>query len=207
MPKILLTFLPAFYDHLDDLKEDAATNEVAIKQLELLVDFLRTEHASELEKLSSFLAHEEITFDLLWAILLPNKEYYTVDPRTGQPRAVILKWATEQVSMAGPYYSLDCEYLESFGDSATSSKDRSAKQASKKFGRAKHTGAIFDFQGAVKITSLGIYPMEYHHKIDEVRNMLIARGKKWAAHDGMHHVAYSGIAYQATGRRVYVSIC
>jgi hypothetical protein len=202
----LLTFLPAFCDHLEDLKEDEETNEVDIKQLGLLIDFLRTEHASELERLASFLAHEEITFDLLWATLIPDKEYYTADRRTGQPRAVILKWATEQCSMAGRFYSLDCEYLESFGDSAATIKDRSAKQASKKFGKAKYTGTIFEFQGAVKITSLGIYPMEYHHKIDEVRNMLIARGKKWADHDGMHHVAYSGIAYQATGRRVYVSI-
>jgi hypothetical protein len=198
----LLIFLPVFCDHLEDLKEDTVTNEIAIKQLELLIDFLKTDHASELERLACFLAHGEITYDLLWAILIPEREYYTVDWQTGQPRAVILKWATDN----GFGYSLDCEYLESYGDSAATSRDRSAKQATKKFGRAKYMGSIHSFQGAVKITSLGIYPMEYHHKIDEVRNMLIARGKKWAAYDGMHHVAYSGIAYQVTGRRVYVSV-
>lgn len=183
----------------------SSEDELAATQLSILVDFLKTENASDLERLAQFLDHEEITFDLLWAILIPNKEYYTIDRRTGQPRAVTLKWATYQVGQCGPYYSLDCEYLESFGDAAVGKAQSALKQNTKKFGKAKHTGSIFAFQGAVKINSLGIFPMEYHHRMEEVRQMLITRGKKWAKYDGMHHVAYTGIAYQAMGKRIYVS--
>jgi len=154
------------------------------------------------------LEHDEITFDLLWAILIPNKEYYTTDRRTGQARAVMLKWATQQCSTAtGPYFDLDCEYLESFGNSPDE-KTRNKKQHNKKFGRAKYNATIYGFQGAVKITSLNIFPMEFHPRIDEARNLLIARGRKWAAHDGKHHVSYSGIAFQETPygglKRLYV---
>jgi hypothetical protein len=151
------------------------------------------------------LEHDEITFNLLWTILIPNKEYYTTDRRTGQPRAVLLKWATEQFSQAGPYFDLDCEYLESFGNSPDD-RTRDKKQHNKKFGRAKYHGTIYGFQGSVKITSLNIFPMEFHPRIDEARDLLIARGRKWAAHGGKHHVSYSGIAFQST-KRLYVCAC
>ncbi|KIM25038.1 hypothetical protein M408DRAFT_331498 [Serendipita vermifera MAFF 305830] len=219
-PRVLLTFYPALLSHheelevkMDDGSESSEEENTKVNQLGLLLEFLRTEYASELDELASLLEHDEITFDLLWAILIPNKEYYTTDSRTGQPRAVILKWATQQCSQAtGPYFDLDCEYLESFG-SAADDKSRSAssskKQHNKKFGRARYNGTIYGFQGAVKITSLNIFPMEFHPRIDEARKMLIKRGKKWAAHDGKHHVAYSGIAFQNTQfggtKRLYIN--
>lgn len=197
--------------HFEELEAKAEEGDVKVKQLGLLLDFLRNEYGSELDQLASLLEHDEITFDLLWAILIPNKEYYTTDTRTGQPRAVVLKWATQQCSQAtGPYFDLDCEYLESFGN-APDDKSRSKKQHSKKYGRAKYTGTIYGFQGAVKITSLSIFPMEFHPRIEEARKLLINRGRKWAAHDGKHHVSYSGIAFQNTQfggtKRLYVSDC
>jgi hypothetical protein len=183
---------------LEELEANAEEEDAKVKQLGLLLDHLRNEYKSELEQIKSLLEHGEITFDLLWAILIPNKEYYTTDPRTGQPRAVILKWATQKCSQAtGPYFDLDSEYFESFGNPP----DDKSKQQRKKFAMAKHSATIYGFQGAVKITSLNIFPMEFHPRIDETRNLLITRGKKWAAYDGKHHVSYSGIAFQSIAAR------
>lgn len=203
-PKVLLTFYPALCKHLEKLDEEGEENSLVATQLALLVDFLRTEYANDLERFAALLDHKEISFDLLPLLLIPQKEYHIVDARTGQPRAVILKWATHQCGPLGPYYSLDCEYLESAGHSA-SSKDKGAAKNEKKFGRARHVENIWAFQGAVKINSLAAFPMEYHPRVGEVRQTLIERGKKWAAYDGVHHVAYSGIAFQTNRKRIYVS--
>ena len=225
-PRVLLTFYPALLTRFEELEAKDADADVeegkkspVVTQLGLLLDFLRTEYGSELDQLASLLEHDEITFDLLWGILLPNKEYYTTDPNTGSPRAVVLKWATQQCSQAtGPYFDLDCEYLESFGNNpdektrTASGRMRRQQQGghNKKFGRAKFTGTIYGFQGAVKITSLNIFPMEFHPRMEEARKELIERGKKWAGHDGKHHVSYAGIAFQNTPfggtKRIYVGV-
>jgi hypothetical protein len=193
---------------MKEKQEEGDLADLATVQLGLLIEFIRTEYASEIKRIDILLSHGEITFDYLWAILIPNKEYYTTDSRTGQPRAVILKWATQQCSQSGPYFDLDCEYLESYGNSPRNRK-QGVKESDRKFGRAQMSNIIWGFQGAVKIHNLNIFPMEYHPRVDEVREQLIQRGKKWASYDGMHHVSYQGIAFQnemyGGKKRIYVS--
>jgi hypothetical protein len=210
-PKILITFYPALRDHLEGLQEETIEKEegkpYAVDQLALLLDFVKTEYDTILTRIDSLLEHGETTFDLLWAILLPDIEFFTADPKTGQPRAVILKWATEGCGMMGPYYSLDCEYVEAFGNQPeTTPEDNGIAQLDqKRFGRAKMAITIMGFQGAVKIHQLRTFPMDNHPKRDEMRARLIERGRKWAAHDGIHHKHYNGIAFLNEGRRIFVS--
>ena len=174
----------------------------------MLLDFVKTEYATILARIDSLLEHGEITFDLLWAILLPDIEYFTLDPKCGQPRAVILKWATEGCGMMGPYYNLDCEYIEAFGNQPETTLDGEdiARTDKKRFGRAKMTSMMMGFQGAIKIHQLRTFPLDYHPKKDETRARLIERGRKWAAHDGIHHKHYNGIAFLDETRRIFVSL-
>ena len=211
-PKILITFYPSLCEYLQELQEETTLKEegkpYAVDQLALLLDFVKTEYATILARIDSLLEHDEITFDLLWAILLPNIEYFTLDPKCGQPRAVILKWATEGCGMMGPYYSFDCEYIEAFGNQPETTLDGEgiAQTDKKRFGRAKMTCMIMGFQGAVKVHQLRTFPIDYHPKKDEVRARLIERGRKWAMHDGIHHKHYNGIAFLDETRRIFVSL-
>lgn len=179
-----------------------------VDQLALLLDFVKTEYSTMLARIDSLLEHGEITFDLLWAILLPELEYFTSDPKCGQPRAVVLKWATEGCGMMGPYYSLDCEYVEAFGNQPDTTLDDEgiARTDKKRFGRAKMTSMITGFQGSIKIHQLRTFPMDYHPKRDEIRARLIERGRKWATHDGIHHKHYNGIAFLDEAKRIFVSL-
>lgn len=211
-PKILITFYPPLYEHLEELQEETIEKEegkpYAVDQLALLLDFVKTEYAAMLARIDSLLDHGEITFDLLWAIMLPNIEYFTADPKSGQPRAVILKWATEGCGLTGPFYTLDCEYIEAFGNQPEKALDGAviARTDKKRFGRAKMTSMIEGFQGAVKIHQLRMFPMDYHPKRDEIRTRLIERGRKWAAHDGIYHKHYNGIAFLDAEKRIFVSL-
>ena len=207
-----MTFYPALCEHLEELQQETIKKEegkpYAVDQLALLLDFVKTEYATILARIDSLLEHGEITFDLLWAILLPDIEYFTLDPKCGQPRAVTLKWATEEYGEMGPYYSLDCEYIEAFGNQPETTLDGEniPRSDKKRFGRAKMTSIIMGFQGAIKIHQLRTFPLDYHPKKDEVRARLIERGRKWAAHDGIHHKHYNGIAFLDETRRIFVSL-
>lgn len=211
-PKILITFYAALREHLEELQDDNTEEEEGkprvAGQLALLLDFVKTEYAKMLERIDSLLEHGEITFDLLWAILLPEIEYFTLDPKCGKPRTVILKWATEGCGMTGPYYTLDCEYVEAFGNQPDTTRDGEdiACTDKKRFGRAKMTTMIMGFQGSIKIHQLRMFPIDYHPKRDEIRARLIERGRKWAAHDGIHHKHYSGIAFLDETKRIFVSL-
>lgn len=54
---------------------------------------------------------------------------------------------------------------------------------------------IGEFRGARKITSLSVYPLNYHKNEQELRQRLIARGKKFVALSGVQYKSYEGMAY------------
>ncbi|KZT53091.1 P-loop containing nucleoside triphosphate hydrolase protein [Calocera cornea HHB12733] len=190
-PQILLAWLPFLRTHLDTLKakeeptEDEKTTTI---HLTILVEFLDTEYQSTLEQVNGLVPHGEITFELLWAILLPRTLMYTSCSTTDQSRAVELVGAEMHTPWPSPHYwELDCRYV----DSCASLSDEHAK-----FGHAQMTIRIPMFKGSAKITSLSAYPMKFHSRQDELRTKLIARGKRWVELEGMHHLAYDGVAFK-----------
>ncbi|THH09758.1 hypothetical protein EW145_g1774 [Phellinidium pouzarii] len=87
-PQIILAFLPQLQQHSDTLAEQESKTEDQTRahaHLKLLVNFMRTEYADTLTRLSGFLAHGEIAFDLLWALLFPRTLIYFTCPTTGEP--------------------------------------------------------------------------------------------------------------------------
>ena len=65
----------------------------------------------------------------------------------------------------------------------------------KKFGYGMIGEEIAEFSGARKITSLDCYPLRYYKNDDQLREELIARGKKFVSLCGVHYKAYTGMAY------------
>ena len=203
MPESLLPFYYIILEYLDNLdsKTPEDADDSVIKQLDLLLDYLRSENQSYFATIDAQLANKEISFDYLRAILIPGREFYITDSSTGQPRAVILRKATKHQSQMTWYYSLSCEYLESYGDAPSKPTDETRGR----FGRASYSSTINQYKGTRKINSFSCFPMEYHLRKDEIRRMLIERGKRWASYDGMHHITYTGIGYQGGGKH-YVRV-
>lgn len=54
---------------------------------------------------------------------------------------------------------------------------------------------IGEFRGARKITSLPLYPLQYHKNEEQLRKDLIDRGKKFVALSGVQYKSYDGMAY------------
>jgi hypothetical protein len=188
-PQLLLAFLPRLKNYQSTLGSEEISGSSACddkKHLNLLIEFLETEYAPTLRKIANLVTHGEITFDLLWAILLPQSVIFTSCHTTSEPRAVRLRRISQYTGMFSSYWNLDCEYFEASEEFASTGQQ---------FGLATMKLEIPKFDGVVKIAELSAYPIEMHPSADEVRAKLIRRGRKWVELSGVHHKQYTGVAY------------
>jgi hypothetical protein len=109
-----LTFLPAFLTYRDEFVEKKTKTEeegyvLASVNVLRVLDWLHTDYRSTVSTLKNLLAHEEITFDLLHAILLPRSIFVAQCAVTDEPRAFKLITASCTAADGLPMYQLSCE--------------------------------------------------------------------------------------------------
>lgn len=156
--------------------------------LDLLLKYLDSEHRTTLLQIQNLQDHEEVSFDLLWYILVPRTLFFLPCPVSGEPRvAKLISGNTHTGAFDQKYWDLKLEYTDASGSTDANSPV---------FGRAVLDIMINSFKGTKKITSLAAYPLSLHPQADELAEKLIERGQKWAGLDGCHHMRYDGIAYQ-----------
>ncbi|KAF2732216.1 hypothetical protein EJ04DRAFT_514069 [Polyplosphaeria fusca] len=162
-----------------------------IAQCKLLSDYLSLDYAAIKKKLRPMLKAGQITYEFLWALFKPNTIAYT--PTYGSvddPRCFRVDYAMElPVSPFSDetFYSIQGRYLEYDG---------------KIFGLGDFGESIEAFKGVRKITTLSVYPLEYHKTPVEVRTKLVERGKKFVALQGMNYRLMKGLGYQKQKRGV-----
>jgi hypothetical protein len=117
-------------------------------------------------------------FKQIWTILEPGCLVY--HKSNGQDRVYKVKTAKFENTNFGEVYKLDCLYVDFDGE---------------RFGMNKVALNINSFRGTKKITTFVAYPLIFHEKVDELRQTLIERGRKFEAYKGYHFVAYQGIAW------------
>ena len=160
---------------------EESQNKTLVSHLTLFIDYISTDYAPTARRLYPLLAHHEITFDLLWALFLPNTLVYTVCAGSNEPRCLKLDWAEQKETMdRGRFFQLDCHYVDYDG---------------KTFGEANAVLEIDEFRGVKRIDSLGVFPLAYHEEEETVREKLIQRGRKFGSLKGMHYKFYKGIAF------------
>ncbi len=184
------------------LLEEGSEKETAASHLKLLLTYLETEHRRTLATVKNLLATKEITFDLLWAILVPRTILFLTCPISRLPRAVRLLSASKEKDFLGRIsWKLSCEST----DISPGSRDDPSF-----FGRADFEYEIPKFKGRIPVSSLSVIPFAFHPNAEALSEELIARGKRWAAIAGRFHKQYDDTAYSynacnATWLKVTVS--
>ncbi|EMD36702.1 hypothetical protein CERSUDRAFT_136948 [Gelatoporia subvermispora B] len=208
-PELFITFLPQFEEYQKTLagKRDRTEEEGhVLSTVGVLIDYIRTDYAGTLARIANLTANGEITYDLLYALLVPRSILVTECPTTGEPRAVQLI----SVSKSPTFYNLVCESVDAAdpGMSNTTNDgwgspagmadvDMQADTVQQAFGRVQHRMLLFPFADTVKISTLETYPIQYHPAATELRETLLRRGRKWLALKGAHHMQYNAIATQS----------
>lgn len=159
-----------------------------------LLRYLHEDHGATIAQIANLLENREITYELLYAILVPGTLLVSVDETTGELCAYELKSYTEQC--AG--YSLRCESLDAVNIPKSEDSEDSVPPETlvgpARFGRVQRTLSIERFEGIVKIAALDAYPMKYHPDEAGLRSVLLARARKWVDLYGVHHMQYKGTA-------------
>lgn len=193
-----MSFLPRFKNHLASLESTyegstpSEDEEETINHLRFFIRFMENEHKSTLHEIAALLAEDKITFDLLWAILLPGIILVTNCHLTGEPRAVRLISAVlvEASTFKPKHWLLKCEYVD-FTQNMP--------------GIAQISPEILKYDGAMNVTDLNAFPMGpflSETARAELRARLVARGKRYTELSvAWCHKRYSGVAYKSTDER------
>lgn len=166
----------------------------AVACVDVLIEYLRRDYRHTIASIENLTSHGEITFDLLYAVLVPRSTLITHCSVTGEIRALQLVSITKTATPCGFMYTLICEGID---------VDEYEDSNSTDFYRTQSRIILPDFDGTVKINSLDAYPIQYHPQEAELRRSLVARGLKWSKLTGVHHMSYKGTAgFQCQGRVV-----
>jgi hypothetical protein len=131
-------------------------------------------------------AHQEITYDLLWALFAPNILLYHYHSMTEQAQILLARTIYYSQRENQTYYAyIDCYVISNDGDS---------------FGLARQGHEIDKYSGACKIQHLKVYPLMYHPDRDAIRDHAIRRGKKFATMDRRTYKEISGPAMRESIR-------
>ncbi|KAI0672123.1 P-loop containing nucleoside triphosphate hydrolase protein [Trametes maxima] len=225
-PHLILGFFPEFEAYEKELrnKQRSPYEEYVLATIDVLLDYFRNDYRATLAKIANLTSHGEITFELLYAILLPRAVVVTECPITGETRALQLREAKLLGSGAPECrpYRLLCESVDSLEQAihgrnvdanANANADDDMQPTDHSNGTASHRGKhpgvgiggktfglvesviyIEPFTGTRKIDNLAAYPLRYSSDPEGLRELLLERGRKWASLKGIHHVHYKGTA-------------
>ena len=183
--------LTAYHLELQNKQERSHDDDLQLNAVAALLDYLREDHGYTIARLDSL---QEITFNLLYAILIPGTLFLASHVTTEEVCVVQLKGHT--YDMDSRTYTLHCEGVDAVDSRQTGTDENLLGLATlgQKFGKARSVWTILYFDGVTKINTLPLYPIGYHSKEANLRDALIARGRKWANLYGMHHATYKGKA-------------
>lgn len=183
-PDVLFTYLPQLKTYRETNTKADSTERL---HLDILIEFLTKHYASTSERLAALVKHKEITFELLPIFFRPNEVVYMIAADSEKPRCLMLDSGQMKIYDGKKYFELSCRYLTHDG---------------KCFGEAAATTKISEFLGVMKITSLGVYPLEYHAERKRIVEELTKRGRKFMSLIETHHREYKGQAFYREKRDV-----
>jgi hypothetical protein len=163
--------------NLDDETEDQRTTK---QHAELLQNVLTKEFKSMIDTSQDMRSKRVMTYEHLWTLFQPGATVFT--RQDGQETAMtLLESRYGQDPKGVPCFWLTCKYVDWDGA---------------KFGTVKINLSISVYTGTRAISSLRVYPLEYHQEGVAVRTRLIERGAKAEVLAGANYRAYQGVAWR-----------
>ncbi|KAJ8089446.1 hypothetical protein PM082_014695 [Marasmius tenuissimus] len=184
--EMFLTYLEEFTAYRDTLRAKKRTtmeNHI-LSSVDLLLKFLHTDFQATIRRIESHKAHQETSFDLLYAILVPGTLLVAQCAITGGPRLFKLVSWNRVVTPLHSFYQVNVESVDLVDQHITSTV---------KAGKVQSTIVLPSFKGTIPMHELDAYPLRYHKDRDAVEERVLARGKKWVDLIGVHHKEFDGI--------------
>ncbi|KAF8576015.1 P-loop containing nucleoside triphosphate hydrolase protein [Ramaria rubella] len=167
----------------EEQKKDCP-NDALIADLKTTLRYIEEDHGNDIADMNKLTANQEIIYDLLWALFVPNTLVYHYHHMTEQVQLLRVRRVTYSQRVDKSLYALiECDVISNDGNS---------------FGLAREKLEIDQFHGARRIKDLTVYPLEYHEGRDAIREHTVSRGKRFVAMDRHSYKEISGQAMRET---------
>jgi hypothetical protein len=164
-PELLFHSREGLTERVKAEESKSTASKTLVDEIGVALQYISEDYASTQASLASLSEHDEITFDLLWALFPPNTTVYTKSNLLREPQICkLLKGEYGQLPSGGRYYSLDLKYISHDGE---------------KLGWTQRTLQISQFEGAKKVHNLSVVPLEHLPTKDAVRVELTKRGQRY----------------------------
>lgn len=166
-PRLFFLSYKGLESILAEERKKANPDEELIQGLTVALDYTLEEFAETMADFEKLTSQEEITFDLLWALIPPLTHVYNHHRLTEQPQVL----QTQSFSVGrrddGSIVAfIECNVIHDSGSA---------------FGLANVQLEIGAFEGTRNIQDLPVFPLIFHKDGDRIRESCIMRGKKFAA--------------------------
>lgn len=187
---------------LNAAKESSNVEREAV--FEQVSNFIQEDFEALISLFDGLTGQSRISFDLLCALFVPGTLVYWFHPSTEQDMVLRVCQGFYEArdgkeyrypDSIAPTFKISCEVISNNGKSFGFSYRYKLAVAGR-------------YSGSREIQDLGAYPTEYHKDPEQLRQRLIAQGKRYAAFTGHSYNQISGMAMLEYGNQSYVSdIC
>ena len=183
---------PKFFFHSRfDLKDRLAKeqskdspDDALIADIKVALQYIEEDNGNDIADFMRLTDHQEITFDLLWALFTPNTLMYRYHDMTEQVQVLLVRSVIRALRQdLSIYVRIECDVINNDGNS---------------FGLARDMIEIDSFPGSRKIQDLPIYPLKYREDQNTIRDHAVSRGKRFVTMDRHSYNEISGQAMRET---------
>jgi hypothetical protein len=117
-----------------------------------------------MKDVKQMVSQREISFDVVWALFVPNSLVYSHHTNTDQDTVLIVRRSGYDTRQSGArYLKVICDIIHDDGQ---------------EFGFARRVFEIDEYHGTRPIASLPVYPLQYHDDNDGVYSRAVELGKR-----------------------------
>lgn len=181
-------------------KAQEPRDQSLVDDLSTALQYIDEHHGSHIATVESLTAHNEMTWDLLWALFAPNTMMYHYHQYTEQHQVLIMRRMKIRYRKDNtPYWHIMCDMIADDGLKFGFTKDLGITPRPDLYSDLE----IDHYEGAKKIQDLVVYPLKFAHDPDKIRNDLIERGRKYIGMVGHSYYETSGPAMKETMNERY----
>ena len=148
-------------------RKKANPDEELIQDITVALDYTLEDFAEKMADFEKLTSQNEITFDLLWALISPLTYVYYYHGLTEQPQVLQTRSFSVGRRDDGSIGAfIACNVIHDNGST---------------FGLANVPLEISAFEGTRNIQDLPVFPLKFHKDKDRIRESCLMRGKRFAA--------------------------
>lgn len=160
---------PGLLLRLESEKRKEVRDESLILDIKTAIHYVEEDRGKILRDLEKLTSQKQITFEVTWALFKPNTLVFNYHTLTQQARLLLVRRVDQCQRKNGTRFLLvTCDMIHDDGNS---------------FGLARESFEIDQFRGAIPISDLTVYPLEFKADKDDVLAQAVQSGKLFAQMD------------------------